>query len=266
MSERPNVFSCVTPREVFTLWLDWLGPNKAMTQRALGDRVGLSHGHLGLVLRGERPLPEVKEWTALVEALGLRPDEATFVRLLDDALRARGITARAEAQRRVDAQRRTHLAAHATTSLFAHWYLPVIAELLQAPGAPGTPAAIAAALRPPITQDQAREACQALQDLADRPVRLSAGQAPEVPPLRLFHRAMLELAAEASSSLPATERECQCFTGAISAATFERLRERIREDLASWMHLCEQDDGPRDRVVQVNAIAFPVAAWAPEGG
>jgi hypothetical protein len=264
MSDRPNVFTCETPQEVFSRWLAWLGPHESLTQRALGDRVGLSHGHLGLVLRGERPLPAAKEWSALVEALGFHPDEALFIRRLDDALRARSAPARAEASRRVEAQRSAHLAAQAAASLFEHWYLPAIAELLQSPGAPTTPEAIAAALQPPVSPDEVLTACAQLRALAGRPARLSAGDAPAVPPLREFHRATLTLAAQATATLPAHERECQSFTGAISAATLERLRARMREDVAGWMHLCEQEDGPRDRVVQVNAVAFPVASWVPD--
>lgn len=263
MDLRPDVYDHLTVASFFRAWTAWPEEGVVKTHRAIGEQIGLTHGHVGLFMRGERPLPRDKEWARLVALVQLDEEEQTYLLALDE-LRSAPASMRTAALHKVQSLRARHAARQLTDerlSYFDHWYLPAIRELQTVPGAPQDAEALSLALHPPVSVEQVHEAIVTLEALDLGAGRLTTGDDLYERRVTAFQRQILGLAADSLLELPASERESQSFTAAVSDRCLEELRRELRDAVGRWMAICEHDQDPKDRVVQIGLYAFPVAMW-----
>lgn len=151
----------------------------------------------------------------------------------------------------------------------AHWYVPAIRELATAEDFVAEPAVIARRLTPGITEVEAARALEVLLQLGLL-VRDEAGRVRQADALvttgaetrgvhlRAYHRAMIQLGAEAIDRFGPEERDVSSLTLCLGERGLGRLKERLqnfRRELLEWSAL--ESDGAE--VVQVNFQLFPLS-------
>jgi uncharacterized protein (TIGR02147 family) len=128
---------------------------------------------------------------------------------------------------------------------------------------------IASTLRPPITERQAAQALEVLQQLGllerDESGRLvqvsravSTGEQPSGLYLRNYHAQMMERAVRAMHDIPAEERYVSALTLSASPATAREVKRRVMEFRRELVALCDADPEPA-QIVQLNLQLFPLS-------
>lgn len=151
----------------------------------------------------------------------------------------------------------------------SRWYYPAIRELASCSGFRDDPAWIATTLRPPIREQDAREALQLLEELgllrrdADgtlRPTDASVVTPHEVAGMaaRQYHVAMIDRAREALE-ISHKDRHLLGITVSIPAALVPKLKRELDELQERLLDLCDAAVDDHTVVVQVNLQMIPLS-------
>jgi uncharacterized protein (TIGR02147 family) len=150
---------------------------------------------------------------------------------------------------------------------YAHWYVPIIREMVSLPDFLLDPRWIQDRLRSKVPVPAIRKAIVLLKDLkiieqgkdgrwhATDPV-VTTG--PQVNSIRVanYHRQMMLQAQNVVGTVPADEREIASLTASMSRECFEKIREMIREFKQSLIGKIVNDKTP-EQVVQIQFQMFP---------
>ena len=240
--------------------------------RWFARRAGMtSPNFLKLVIDGKRNLTAASA-EKFAGALELTSDETAFFRELVGFAQAKSAAEKNRHFDRIGAYRQHRAVCALERHQFeylSHWWYPAIRELVACQGFVEDPEWIAGHLVPAISPAQARQALELLHALGfvERDERgrlrqktplLSTG--PEVRSLAVgnFHRQMMERAAASIELCERAERDISGVTVALSAESFQRVKQKIVELRAELLAL-SAGDGQPTRVVQVNFQLFPLA-------
>lgn len=129
--------------------------------------------------------------------------------------------------------------------------------------------AMAAALRPPITPEEAREAVQLLlrlkfarknaQGVLEKTEDVvTTGANPDPEKVRAVLRANIELGLQALEEIPARERPFSHLTLSVSEESLALIRERLQKTRNEILDIVRKDGGV-DRLYQLNFQLFPLS-------
>ncbi|MEO7959578.1 MAG: TIGR02147 family protein [Fibrobacteria bacterium] len=152
---------------------------------------------------------------------------------------------------------------------YSQWYHSVIRELLAIVKPSGDPKALAHALLPSITPKQAQESIDLLHRLGfihkdaqgkwrQRDPILSTGNPITSQVVIQFQLKMLELAGEAYDRSIPEERLMSSTTLAVSEASVDLFKKKIRQFRAELLELARVEESP-ERVYQLNLNFFPTS-------
>lgn len=264
---------------------DWLSARDGHpSARALARRLKCSPSLLSAVMAGTRdlarPLAE-----HLTDAMSLAAEERAYFLDLVSFEQAETRAQRSQAMERVMATRRYRTAARVADGawlVFTRWYYAAIVELTRCVGFQEDPAWIARTLRPPVTEEQAREALEALlaagilvrgDDGAITPAaeiwatdhqvtRLASAGIAEL------HRWFLARASESLDTLPGTQRHLTSVSIPVSPALLAEIKKMISRFNEEVIGRAVASTVPREQVVQLSIQLLPVTTStvaAPEG-
>ena len=234
--------------------------------------VGLrSPNYLKLVIAGERNL-SVDLAHRFGDACGLNGEPLSYFCQLVSFNQAKTARERDVHYAKLQGFRRfraSHRLDAAQSAYHSEWYIPAIYELCAHPEFRDDPQWIAGMLLPPISTKQAAQGLVVLEQLGllkrdagglwqQSQAIVETEQGPLGHHIVLFHRAMMQRAAEALDEVPREEREIASLTLCLSE---QRLQELKAELEAFQQHLLDsymRDDSPK-RVVQVNFQLFPLS-------
>lgn len=258
---------------------DWFEENKKsqafLSFRYMSRRTGIDAGYLAHVLQGSKHIAE-GSIDAMVQFLGLGTKDAKYFSELVLFSRAknereikerfqklmslRGVSARELSSRQI--------------RYWAHWYYPAVRLTMLNYSFQGDYADLAARLCPPITEEQAREAVQVLENLqlvrkeeagiyTVLDAHISTGDAWQSVAIREFQEQTLKLAAESLTRHSKKNREISTLSLAIPQEEISTLQEMVkdfRQQVAKWA--LSLDDS--DCVMQVDFAVFPISMSPPE--
>jgi uncharacterized protein (TIGR02147 family) len=159
---------------------------------------------------------------------------------------------------------------------FAHWYMPVVRELVTSSGYTGDPQWIAERIVPSIAIENIRKAIDLLISLkliyrdeatgrfcqTDRIVSTT----PEVGSRAAvnYHSEVIELALDAINRFPSDERDIRSVTLSLSPEGYEEIKKRLE---AFWKELLafSKTQAGADQVFQIGMQMFPMSILKEEG-
>ncbi|MCB9681732.1 MAG: TIGR02147 family protein [Alphaproteobacteria bacterium] len=272
-----------TPVDLFTYLdyrafiRDWFEARKRSDKRFthrhfLGLAGFTSSSALINVMSGTRNLsPESTE--SFARAMELDPEERAFFRALVALDQAATDDERNEAWALISAERRFRSARQLdgeAVRFLSQWVMPAIHQLAARDDFSDDPAWIAAALRPVVSEDVAREALASLQLLGLlardeggrlRPANVSVVTPREVEHLAVcnYHRQMATRALESVAAFPAEERHLLGVTVAVPAELVPQVKQELNRMQARLLDLCDSAEAPADRVYQINLQFVPLS-------
>jgi uncharacterized protein (TIGR02147 family) len=233
---------------------------RGLSLRVFARKLNYSPSWLSGLLSGRGSLDPVLV-DVVARALSLDEDETDFLAALVD-LENPSPRVRRNARLRIAAQQaqiNTLQSPHSV--VFSDWYPSAILELSRCENFQADPAWIAEILKPPISEEQAYTALRSLQEIG---LVGDQGRTPPdvgLPPKHLtdvFHRRMLELAANALLTHRANERYMSTITLAISEEQYPLLVRRLRE-LEMELSFLSSESGAPNRVYTLGFTFFPVS-------
>lgn len=157
---------------------------------------------------------------------------------------------------------------HDQDAFLASWRHAAVRELLGLEPFQGGEATLGAMLQPPASGVQVKESIELLLRLglahrtASGIVRTDpcvvTGTRYTEEATRRYMRQVHDLGGEALDRFPKTDRHHAWATVSISKTTLEAMREELRQVVARFLEMAEQDATP-DRVMQLNLEFFPLA-------
>jgi len=240
--------------------------------RWFARRAGMtSPNFLKLVIDGKRNLTSASS-ERFATALELSSSETAFFRELVGFGQARTAAEKNRHFERIGTYRQHRAVCALERDQFeylSHWWYPAIRELVACDGFVEDDDWIASRLVPAITPAQARQAIELLLSLGfverdehgrlrQREPLLSTGAEVRSLAVGNFHRQMMERAAASIDLVDRDQRDISGVTVALSAETFQLVKQRIVELRAELLALSAGVSGPT-RVVQVNFQLFPLA-------
>lgn len=231
--------------------------------RELGRRMGISPGYLSNLVQGQRPIT-VEVATRIACELGFDDEAARYVKALTDHHLATTDAGRAAAKVELEGIRRFNDARRlsgAHSDYMEKWYTAVVREMTKMPGYQPDPAWIVPRIRPRISEQEALEALEVIRArrLEGYEV-LSTGHEPPREVAVLCRKGLIDQAATVFERVPRPERLVTVVLSAVSPAAVERLREELKQFNERLIAICEAEDGPRERVMVVQAQLFPLAS------
>jgi uncharacterized protein (TIGR02147 family) len=248
---------------------------RGFSYRSFARAAGLgAPNYLQLVINGRRNLTPTMAGR-FAETCGLAKDAARYFVALVAFNQATDTEERQARYRELSGFRRYRRAQKlelAEAAYHSTWYLPAIRELVLSPAFQEDPAWIAATLRPPIKESEARQALDTLLELGLLE-RNAAGQlaqkarlvstGPETTGLHItnYHAEMMRRATIAMASVPAAERDISSLTLCLGPGGLATLKGRIQALRRELLELSESEAEP-SQVVQLNFQLFPLSEAA----
>jgi uncharacterized protein (TIGR02147 family) len=151
----------------------------------------------------------------------------------------------------------------------SRWYCPAIRELSLQPDFRCDPQWIASKLVPKVTEEQAKEALQILQDLEmisfSSPTEFSTSEGSFSTPMQVqglavhnYHEQMLKLATESVTRFPEEKRHLLGVTVSVNKEIIPALKNELNTMVARILDLCEGDKNTKDHTIQVGLHFFPL--------
>jgi uncharacterized protein (TIGR02147 family) len=233
-----------------------------------------SPNFLQLVIEGKRNLsPESIE--KFTNALKLGKKEAEFFRVLVYLNQARTVSEKkiyAEQLMQFRPFRYIHPLRQDQYRYYTDGYNIAIRELTTLPEFSEDPAWIAKRLLPPISPQQAKKSLDLLLQLGllkrDESGRLvqsdafiSTGDEVTSTSVANYHRAMIQLGAEALDRFSGPARDISSVTMALSDKNFQEIKALIQRFRKELLAIADQDQSP-EGVYQINFQLFPLAKGA----
>ena len=246
---------------------------RGFSYRLFSRRAGLaSPNHLKRVIEGDRNL-SADSTAKYVSAMDLRGDSAEYFSELVRFGQARSVREREKSYERMRSFRGyqdAHLIDEHYADLHAHWYVPVIREMVLRSDFKNDAAWVAKNLRPAIRKEEAQHALQVLFELGmlvvdrKKQVRqseesvITTGQQTRGLHIAKYHRVVLDRAAASIDLVPADQRYLSALTFCVGVDGFERSRERIQRFRSEFIaSLAEEGDG--SEVLQLGIQLFPMS-------
>ena len=228
-----------------------------------------SSAYFNLVLHGKRKLSETLAHKT-AGLLKLTDKEREYFLYL-----IRYSTAKSEEERQFCFERMSSLRGKSTKKvspsqylLYSKWYYNVIRELISFLPSLGDYRRLAKSLRPPIHAKEAREAIRVLKKIG-MIEQTSAGGFRQKQPLittgdewdsaliRHYQRTLIEMSANALETIPKEERDISSLMLPVSKATFDKMREELKNLRQKFLTL-SQEDANADSVFVCALQLFPV--------
>ena len=256
--------------------------SSCFSYRWFSGRAGISSPSLlREVMQGDRNLTDATI-PKCAKGLGLSETDARFFALLvrfnqtndpllrQDLSEQMAVLSRPVKQQEILADQKAY---------YSRWYNPVIRECACLDGFNDDFALLGSRLIPPISRGEAQQSVELLlrlgmlyRDDAGRYRQshpaIKTGTAVLAQGVRALNQRMAELGVDAIERFPVSERDIGSMTLGISAETYERVRDELAECKRRIVRIVE-DDGPAERVYNLNLQFFPVsgeAASVNEGG
>jgi uncharacterized protein (TIGR02147 family) len=253
---------------------DWFEEGKKtqpfLSFRYLSRKVGIDAGYLAHVFQGSKHISEgsIESFAAF---LGFKPKEAKYFEelvLFSRAKNEREIKDRFQKLMSLRSVSAKELSSR-QTRYWAYWYYSAIRLTMLNYDFRGDFAELGLRLSPSISEEQAREAVEVLENLKlvrKEPdglytvldAHVSTGDAWQSLAIREFQEQTLKLAAESLSRHPKETREISTLSLAIPLTEITTLQEMVREfrqQVAKWA-LSLNDS---DCVMQVDFAVFPIS-------
>jgi uncharacterized protein (TIGR02147 family) len=247
--------------------------NPSFSYRAFARMAGHSSPNYLQLIRDRKLSVREEAIPRLVAALGLRKREADYLRTLIGFDHAATHEEKDEAFRAILNNRRYRSIKTLTKAqyeYFAHWYMPVVRELVIHPDYPDDPAWIAKRIIPPISEAKARKAVELLQKLglirrsthggdweqAERVISTPA-QVLSLAVAR-YHADMIRLGAEAIGRFKSADRDIRSVTLGLTPKGYREVKARMQAFWKELLAYAEMQRAP-DGVYQINMQMFPMS-------
>jgi uncharacterized protein (TIGR02147 family) len=270
----PDIFDYLDYRQYFIDVADALrARNPSFSYRAFARMAGHSSPNYLQLIRDRKLGVRDEAVPRLISALGLRKREADYLQALiafdhaathedkDKAFRTILTTREYKAIRTLTKQQYDY---------FAHWYMPVVRELVVHPDYPDDPAWIAKRIIPSISEAKARKAVTLLDKLGlihrsadgagweqtDRVVSTPA----RVLSLAVtrYHFDMIRLGGEAIERYTSTDRDIRSVTLGLTPKGYREVKARMQAFWKELLAYAETQHAP-DGVYQINMQLFPMS-------
>jgi len=271
ISQKPEVWSYTDFRLYLQERTDWQkAAEKGFSLRSLSEKAGIrGSGSLSRVLRGQKNLgPELAR--SLAHALNLDDSEVAYFQCMTEFNQAKNYQARISAYKQMMRLAPPESVAHDQRlfKLYSRWYYPAILEILHYKTFRGNYKALAQSLNPAISEKQAREAIQVLQELelvvktSKGLVRipqkiLSTGHHVQSLAVETFQMEMIDLSERAIREIERDKRNISTLTFSIPEKDFPALEEEIRRFRKRILKFISETED-EDAVYQMNLQCFPL--------
>lgn len=278
MNVRPDIFTYLDYRQYLR---DWFTARKAgnprFSHRAFARRAGQSSPSLLLHVMDRKRNLTAATIESFCKAMDLKGEDADFFATLVALDQAESHEDRNRAWEKVSATRRFRDARRIEGDGFEYlsrWYYAAIRELAACEDFRPDPEWIAWALRPKITEEQARAAIDLLLRLgllrAEPDGSLVPAEGSVVTPHEVaglaasnFHAAMIERARESIGQYKAAERHYCSVTVSVPLSLVPKLKRELDGFQERLLDLCDSADPPRERVFQINFQLLPLSVPLP---
>ena len=245
--------------------------SRVFSYRSFARRCGLrSPNHLKRVIERERNLSE-EAAISYSEAIGLEGDSGLYFCELVRFDQSKSGKEKSASYRRLTQYRGYRKAQGLDASYdryHSEWYVPAIREMLPLADFSPDPKWIAAQLIPAISERQAADALEVLEDLgmfkrdengAIERCDQVVSTGPETSGLHIvhYHAAMMDKAIQSIDAVPRARRDISGVTLCLPAKVIPKLKERIREFRKEILAM-EAEAGQGDEVVQLAIQLFPL--------
>lgn len=238
--------------------------------RMMGDRLGLDSSYLFRVLQKKAQLP-AHSLEAVKEMLGLSGRSAEYFNLLYAACVSKNPQQKKELMAKTVALRDVERRSLQLAELKAleNWWIPAVRSFLELNGGVPNFRQIASSICPPISEAQAKDAVEILEQvgllkklssgrLALTESHLTVGGKEKARAVRNFQRQALSLAIDSLDSVPVAERNVSTLTMAVDSEAFEDLSEMLKEFRRRVQKRVDSVRRP-DRIMQLSLAFYPVA-------
>ncbi len=265
----------------------WLGDafdavqaqDAGMTHRKFSELCGYkSSGAISLIATGKRRL-SVEGCRRIAAALRLNAGQSQHLEYMVHYEQAEDFESRASWLRRMRAAKRFAEVWEDTLKaydVYAHWYLPVLLEVVSLPDFQEDPAWVVARVHQRITPQQVRDGIEQLERLGflergedgrlsrlDMIISTPAEVSSDV--LKQHQREMMKLAADALDSQVRERRDMRVMTVAISHAQAARIKGRLTQFQKELAEIVAEDE-PIEGVYQLNTQWFELTDPPEEDG
>lgn len=253
---------------------DWVAAKKrersSFSYQELADRIGLkSKSSLRLVCMGERDLSPSAA-VKFVVALGLEERETEYFLALvgyNNASDPRERDVFLQQMKKVPRPIEKTILSAQEFDYFGKWYVAVVRELVSIHSFGGDFKALGSLLEPPISADEARHALKVLLDLeliepcgdlyTQKNAILHTREELRSQAIKTYQRETMGLGADALDRVAPDRRHITTLTMGLDEARWRSIRKLTQEYRQKLIEI-GSEEGPVDRVYQVNIQVFPL--------
>lgn len=245
--------------------------NKKFSFRFFSRIAGFkSSNFLFLVMNGKSNI-SAESAARLAQAMKLNKEQSEFFRNLVMFNQATKSSEREHYSQQImnsRSYRKSHPLTEYQYRYFSVWYFSVVRGLVGLPDFKEDYEWIGRQISPAITPQQSKDAIEQLIELGliarvdgklvQTKSNITSANSIVSSFLAHFHREIMKMSVESIDRFPRDKRDLSAMTIAVSAETFEKIKERAEEFRKEVVKIVGQDTHP-DRLYQVNLYLFPVA-------
>jgi len=270
-SKKPFVYAYHDYRSFLKDSLSYLKRSENLSMRKLSEKIGISHGYLSLVLKGQRSLSSevVKKIAPFLDLTTEKQKYLNHLVSLADSSSNEEKRAALKSLKRSRSYSENHPKEFETYQYLDKWHTVAIREMVSHPGFQDDPIWIQQQLNFPIRRREIEESLIFLKKHHFmRPAKLNGWKQATKNvsclggvfqlAMRQFHTQMLSLAQNALSIIPKKERKQIGYVFSISSKDFLKVCEVI-EEAKEKIKKIEEASSPSNKVAYyANFSAFPL--------
>lgn len=244
--------------------------NARYSYSVLGTTIGLNASHVFCLVEKKRDLP-IRCVPAIKKLLGLESRAAAYFDLLLAASRTKSEETRSEIMAKASLLKDIKKRFLETRELeyLSQWWTAVIRAVIEVNQGKIDIKKIAHSLEPSISEEQARESIQLLQDLGFiKPINekrvslteshLTIGGEERANAIRNFQAEVMKVGARSLREIPPENRDISTLTMPVDQQCFEDIKKMLQEFRKEVQIRVDKCRHP-SRVMQMNLALFPVA-------
>lgn len=244
--------------------------NARYSYSVLGTTIGLNASHVFCLVEKKRDLP-IRCVPAVKKLLGLESRAAAYFDLLLAASRTKSEETRSEIMAKASLLKDIKKRFLETKELeyLSQWWTAVIRAVIEVNQGKIDVKKIANSLEPSISEEQARESIQLLQDLGFiKPINehrvslteshLTIGGEERANAIRNFQAEVMKVGARSLREIPPESRDISTLTMPVDQQCFEDIKKMLQEFRKEVQIRVDKCRHP-SRVMQMNLALFPVA-------
>ncbi|MCQ2054647.1 MAG: TIGR02147 family protein [Fibrobacter sp.] len=244
--------------------------NARYSYSVLGTTIGLNASHVFCLVEKKRDLP-IRCVPAVKKLLGLESRAAAYFDLLLAASRTKSEETRSEIMAKASLLKDIKKRFLETKELeyLSQWWTAVIRAVIEVNQGKIDIKKIANSLEPSISEEQARESIQLLQDLGFiKPINehrvslteshLTIGGEERANAIRNFQAEVMKVGARSLREIPPESRDISTLTMPVDQQCFEDIKKMLQEFRKEVQIRVDKCRHP-SRVMQMNLALFPVA-------